>query len=120
MAAVAASDEWKAAMEANGLAPFTKVVEVLEAAPADQPMLLWVHYYDPHNPFVPPPAARKAFAGTDRASGDAKWTATRADLVFGSNSILRSLAEVYACTDSSDKFVADFVAAWPPTGRKED
>lgn len=52
------------------------------------------------------------FAGRDRASGDTKWTATRADLVFGSNSQLRAIAEEYACADSDDMFVADFVAAW--------
>jgi len=53
-----------------------------------------------------------AFAGFDRQTGAPKWTGTRADLVFGSNSILRALAEVYACADSEKKFVADFVAAW--------
>lgn len=53
-----------------------------------------------------------AFAATDRKTGATKWTATRADLVFGSNSILRSLAEVYACADGSAKFAKDFAAAW--------
>jgi catalase-peroxidase len=53
-----------------------------------------------------------AFAGVDRESGTPKWSGTRADLVFGSNSILRALAEVYACSDSEKKFVDDFVAAW--------
>ena len=53
-----------------------------------------------------------AFAAIDRTSGATKWTATRADLVFGSNSILRSLAEVYACADAEAKFVNDFAAAW--------
>jgi catalase-peroxidase len=53
-----------------------------------------------------------AFAAIDRKTGATKWTATRADLVFGSNSILRSLAEVYACTDGEAKFVNDFAAAW--------
>ena len=52
------------------------------------------------------------FEGTDRASGEQKWTATRADLVFGSNSQLRALAEVYAQSDNGEKFVKDFVAAW--------
>jgi len=52
------------------------------------------------------------FEGTDRASGAVKWTATRVDLVFGSNSQLRALAEVYACDDAKQKFVTDFVAAW--------
>jgi catalase-peroxidase len=52
------------------------------------------------------------FEGRDRATGDLKWTATRVDLVFGSNSILRALAEVYGSADAQDKFVDDFVAAW--------
>ena len=52
------------------------------------------------------------FEGRDRATGALKWTATRVDLVFGSNSQLRALAEVYACDDSREKFVHDFVAAW--------
>ena len=52
------------------------------------------------------------FEGRDRATGDLKWTATRADLIFGSNSQLRALAEVYGSSDSQQKFVDDFVAAW--------
>src|SRR6056300_199358 len=52
------------------------------------------------------------FAGRDRASGETKWTATRADLIFGSNSQLRAIAEEYACAGSGDMFVTDFVAAW--------
>jgi len=52
------------------------------------------------------------FEGRDRVSGDLKWTGTRVDLVFGSNSQLRALAEVYGCQDSQEKFVQDFVAAW--------
>lgn len=58
------------------------------------------------------PAGDGAFEGVDRKSGKVKWTATRVDLVFGSNSQLRALAEVYACGDGPEKFVADFVAAW--------
>ncbi len=52
------------------------------------------------------------FEGRDRATGKVKWTGTRADLVFGSNSQLRAIAEVYACDDSKEAFVKDFVAAW--------
>ncbi|HDX8825310.1 catalase/peroxidase HPI [Klebsiella michiganensis] len=52
------------------------------------------------------------FIGRDRKSGEEKYTATRVDLVFGSNSVLRALAEVYACSDARQKFVSDFVAAW--------
>ena len=53
-----------------------------------------------------------SFEGCDRASGEAKWTGTRADLVFGSNSQLRALAEVYGCSDAEGQFVSDFIAAW--------
>jgi catalase-peroxidase len=52
------------------------------------------------------------FEGRDRATGELKWTGTRVDLVFGSNSQLRALAEVYGCEDSQDKFLRDFVAVW--------
>jgi catalase-peroxidase len=52
------------------------------------------------------------FQGRDRATGDLKWTGTRVDLVFGSNSQLRAIAEVYACDDGQEAFVRDFVAAW--------
>ncbi len=56
--------------------------------------------------------SQDVFEGRDRASGELKWTGTRVDLVFGSNSQLRALAEVYACDDSRESFVRDFVAAW--------
>ena len=52
------------------------------------------------------------FEGRDGGTDDLKWTGTRVDLVFGSNSELRALAEVYACEDSQQAFVRDFVAAW--------
>jgi catalase-peroxidase len=52
------------------------------------------------------------FEGNDRKTGKLKWTATRVDLIFGSNSQLRAIAEVYACKDSSKKFIHDFIAAW--------
>jgi catalase-peroxidase len=56
--------------------------------------------------------AKDVFEGRDRKTGELKWTATRVDLVFGSNSQLRALAEVYGSRDGQDKFVRDFVAAW--------
>nr|WP_314463461.1 catalase/peroxidase HPI [uncultured Novosphingobium sp.] len=56
--------------------------------------------------------ADETFVGTDRASNTQKWTATRTDLVFGSNSQLRALSEVYACADAGPKFLKDFVSAW--------
>lgn len=57
-------------------------------------------------------ADREVYTGSDRVSGKAKWTATRADLVFGSNAELRAIAEVYASSDAGQKFVNDFAAAW--------
>ena len=56
--------------------------------------------------------AGDVFEGTDRATGKVKWIASRADLIFGSSSELRAVAEVYACADSNEKFVKDFIAAW--------
>jgi catalase-peroxidase len=56
--------------------------------------------------------AENMFEGRDRKSGEVKWTGTRGDLIFGSNSELRALAEVYACQDAEGKFIKDFVAAW--------
>ena len=52
------------------------------------------------------------FEGRDRETDDIKWTATRADLIFGSNSQLRAISEAYACSDSKEKFVNDFVDVW--------
>jgi catalase-peroxidase len=52
------------------------------------------------------------FEGRDRKTGEVKWIGTRVDLIFGSNSELRALAEVYGCEDAKEKFVKDFVAAW--------
>jgi catalase-peroxidase len=58
------------------------------------------------------PEDKDVFEGRDRATGELKWTGTRVDLVFGSNSQLRALAEVYGCEDSLEKFLNDFVAVW--------
>jgi len=58
------------------------------------------------------PASDGTYEGRDRRTGELKWRATRVDLIFGSHSQLRALAEVYACADSQEKFVRDFVAAW--------
>jgi catalase-peroxidase len=58
------------------------------------------------------PTGRNSYDIVERKSGDVKWTATRVDLVFGSNSILRAYAEVYAQDDNQEKFVHDFIAAW--------
>ena len=59
-----------------------------------------------------PSSTDGVYEGRDRSSGKVRWTGTRVDLVFGSNSELRALAEVYACDDNRQKFVKDFVAAW--------
>ena len=59
-----------------------------------------------------PTDSENAYEGRNRRTKEAKWTGTRVDLIFGSHSQLRALAEVYACTDSQQKFVTDFVAAW--------
>ena len=56
--------------------------------------------------------SKDVFEGRDRATGDLRWTGTRVDLIFGSNSQLRAIAEVYGCEDSQERFVHDFVAAW--------
>ncbi|TML76052.1 MAG: hypothetical protein E6G12_07745, partial [Actinobacteria bacterium] len=54
----------------------------------------------------------QTFEGRDRRTGEVRWTGSRVDLVFGANSQLRALAEVYACEDADELFVRDFVAAW--------
>ena len=58
------------------------------------------------------PVSADKFEGLDRKTGAVQWTATRVDLLFGSNSQLRAIAEVYACDDAKETFVNDFVAAW--------
>jgi catalase-peroxidase len=58
------------------------------------------------------PTGRNSYDIVERKSGKTKWTATRVDLVFGSNSVLRSYAEVYAQDDNKERFVHDFIAAW--------
>ncbi len=72
----------------------------------------FVNVLDMATTWAPTSAAEETFEGRDRNSGKVKWTGTRADLVFGSNSQLRALAEVYASHDAKEKFVRDFVAAW--------
>jgi len=72
----------------------------------------FVNLMDINTAWSPASGAEDVFEGKDRASGDLKWTGTRNDLVFGSNSILRAIADVYAADDAGDKFVADFGAAW--------
>ncbi len=72
----------------------------------------FVNLLDMSTEWTPTSEAREVFEGRDRATGELKWTATRVDLIFGSNSELRALAEVYGASDAQAKFVADFAAAW--------
>jgi catalase-peroxidase len=72
----------------------------------------FVNLLDMNTQWQPSSTAEGAYEGRDRATGELKWTATLVDLVFGSNSQLRAIAEVYACNDSKEAFVKDFVAAW--------
>ena len=82
----------------------------------DRPEMLtndfFVNVLDDSTEWKPSVSAENVYEGRDRTSGDVKWTATAADLVFGSNSQLRAYAEVYASDDGKEKFVKDFVAAW--------
>ena len=84
---------------------FTKRVETLSND-------FFVNLYDMDTQWVPTSEDKVTFEGRDRSSGEVKWIGTRVDLIFGSNSQLRALGEVYACEDSGDKFIHDFVAAW--------
>jgi catalase-peroxidase len=72
----------------------------------------FVNLLDMATEWRPTSTAADTFEGHVRGNGHRRWTASRVDLVFGSNSELRALAEVYACEDSKGKFVTDFVAAW--------
>jgi catalase-peroxidase len=72
----------------------------------------FVNLLDMRTEWKPVAGAQDAFEGRDRKTGKVRWTGTRVDLVFGSNSQLRALAEVYASADAKEKFVRDFVAAW--------
>ncbi|MGH3781348.1 MAG: peroxidase family protein, partial [Pseudonocardiaceae bacterium] len=72
----------------------------------------FVNLLDMSTEWKPSTSAEGVFEGSDRATGAIRWTATAVDLVFGSNSQLRAISEVYACDDAQEKFVRDFVAAW--------
>ncbi|MGD0509296.1 MAG: catalase-peroxidase, partial [Terriglobales bacterium] len=72
----------------------------------------FVNLLDMNTKWEPSSTSEGVYEGSDRETGKIKWTGTRVDLVFGSNSQLRAIAEVYACDDSTKAFVKDFVAAW--------
>jgi catalase-peroxidase len=89
----------------NGLGVFTK-------RPGALTNDFFVNLLDMDTEWKPTSDAADAYEGRSRMKGDRKWTGSRVDLVFGANSELRALAEVYASDDSQEKFVRDFVAAW--------
>jgi catalase-peroxidase len=72
----------------------------------------FVNLLDMRTQWQPAGGAEGVYEGRDRKTGKVNWTGTRADLIFGSHSQLRAIAEVYASADSKEKFVKDFVAAW--------
>jgi catalase-peroxidase len=87
-------------------------VGVLTKKPGALTNDFFANLLDMNTEWVPTSGAAETFTGRDRKSGEAKWTASRVDLVFGSNSELRALAEVYASDDAKEKFVRDFAVAW--------
>jgi catalase-peroxidase len=85
---------------------------VLTARPETLTNDFFVNLLDMGTEWKASASAENVFDGRDRATGEVNWTATAVDLVFGSNSQLRAISEVYASDDSQEKFVRDFVAAW--------
>ena len=85
---------------------------VLTSRPGALTNDFFVNLLDMGTAWAPAQGAEGVYEGRDRATGALKWTGTRVDLVFGSNSQLRAIAEVYACRDAQEKFLTDFVAAW--------
>ena len=89
----------------SGFGIFTKRSETLTTD-------FFVNLLDMNTEWLPSATSENVFEGRDRSTGEVKWMGTRADLVFGSSSQLRAIAEVYACDDAQEAFVRDFVAAW--------
>lgn len=85
---------------------------VLTSRPGQLTTDFFVNLLDMSTRWEPANGDGQVYNGVDRTTGEQKWTGTRVDLIFGSNSELRALAEVYACADGNEKFVRDFVAAW--------
>jgi catalase-peroxidase len=82
----------------------------------DRPEMLtndfFINLLDMNVVWRPSGSAENVYEGTDRKTGEPRWTATAFDVVFGSNSVLRALAEVYASDDAKDRFARDFIGAW--------
>jgi catalase-peroxidase len=87
-------------------------VGVLTRRPGTLSNDFFVNLLDMGTKWQPSTTSEGLYEGRDRATGEPKWTGSRVDLVFGSNSQLRAIAEVYASDDAQEKFVRDFVAAW--------
>jgi len=85
---------------------------VLTSRPEALTTDFFVNLLDMGTKWVPTATDKDLFEGRDRVTDEPRWTATRVDLIFGSHSQLRALAEVYACEDSAEKFVTDFVRVW--------
>ncbi|MDQ1706555.1 MAG: catalase-peroxidase, partial [Frankiaceae bacterium] len=97
------------ALNANlGQSPHGVLTDRAEALTRD----FFVNLLDMRTEWKPSVSFENVYDGRDRATGETKWTATAVDLVFGSNSQLRAIAEVYASDDAEETFVGDFVAAW--------
>jgi len=90
----------------------TSQVGVFTSRPATLTNDFFVNLLDMGTQWQAVSGSQESFEGRDRATGALRWTASRADLIFGSNSQLRAIAEVYASDDGEEKFVRDFVAAW--------
>jgi catalase-peroxidase len=85
---------------------------VFTGKPGSLTIDFFTNLLDMETVWKPTSEAKNTFEGRDRKSGALKWTATRADLIFGSNAQLRALSEVYGSSDAHEKFVNDFIAAW--------
>jgi catalase-peroxidase len=99
-------------MRVLGANAYPSALGVFTSRPGTLTNDFFVNLLDLDTEWQPTSGAAETFEGRDRRTNERKWTGTRVDLIFGSNSELRALAEVYACNDAKEKFVRDFVSAW--------
>jgi catalase-peroxidase len=99
-------------MRALGANARSSDLGILTAQPGTLTNAFFINLLDMETEWKPTSEAAETFEGRSRATGERRWTASRVDLLFGSNSELRALAEVYACDDAAEKFVRDFAGAW--------